>query len=87
MVGGYYNSNVEVFDSCSNKFALFKHSSANLSFENVSNITTLGNTILFFTNFNGSVLTYNVENGEWVEKMCDATKHIKCFSCAKIPQH
>ena len=50
-------------------------------------ITTLGNKILFFTKNNGSVLIYNVENGEWVEKMCDATKHIMFFSYAKIPKN
>ena len=57
----------------------------NLKNKYVSDITTLGIKILNFNNNNGLVFVYDVEKNERVEKNCDATQHIKYFSCAKIP--
>ena len=62
VVGGFANSFVEVFDSCSNKFVLLKYNFTHLRHRFVSDITTLGNRILIFNNFNGSLLIYDVEN-------------------------
>ena len=87
IISGLLNTSVEVFDSCSNKFVLLKYKSENLRPKYVSDITTFGNRIFLFNNNNGLVFVFDVEKDEWVDKVCDATEHIKYFSCAKIPKH
>ena len=85
IVGGLVSFNFEVFDSCSNKFVLLKYESTSLLYAFASYITTLGKKVIIFNNKNGSITIYDVENNELVEKICEATQHIKHFSCAKIP--
>ena len=87
IVGGLYETSIEVFDSCTNKFVFIKYNSRDLTYKYISDITTLGNRILIFKNNNGLVLVYDVEKDEWVEKVSNATAHITYFSCAKIPKH
>ena len=55
IVGGYFNTYIEVFDSCSNNFVLLKNTFRSLRHTYVSDITTLGNGILIFNNNNGYV--------------------------------
>ena len=62
IVGGFLNSNPEVFDSCSKKFALLRYNSANLRPKYISDITFYGSTILIFNNKNGSI-TLKIMNG------------------------
>ena len=86
IVGTYLSSNLEVFDFCSNKFALIKYNSTSLRNNYIFDISTFGNKILFFIDNSASVLVYDVESDEWLKKLCEATQHIEFFSCAKIPQ-
>ena len=86
IVGVYFNTYIEVFDSCSNNFVLLKNTFRSLRHTYVSDITTLGNRILIFNNNNGYEQIYDVESGEWIETICRSLQHIKFFSCAKIPK-
>ena len=86
VVGGYISDNIEVFDSSSKKFTLLQHPSLNLESYCIADVTSVGNKVVMFSNDNGSVFIYDVENDAWSEKSCEATKHTSQFSCASIPQ-
>ena len=85
VVGGLSTQTIEVFDSSSKKFALLQHPSINLRSHYILDVTSIGNKIVLFSNKDGSVFLYDVENDVWSEKSCEATKHIKYFSCARLP--
>ena len=86
VVGDLSSQTNEVFDSCSKKFALLQHPSINLRPHLTADVTSIGNKLIMFSNYYGSVFIYDVENEVWSEKSCEATKHIKYFSCASLPQ-
>ena len=54
--------------------------------ELVADVTSIGNKVVIFSDREGSVFLHDVENDVWSEKSCEATKHIKYFSCAILPQ-
>ena len=86
VVGGYINSDCEVFDSTTNKFTFLKQTTlASKSFlRRPSGVITIGSKIFVFRD-ERNVIIYDFENDEWSEKTCKATKYISYFSCAKLP--
>ena len=84
LIGGFTNQTIEVFDSSSNMFALTKHPFINLNSFFIADVTSIGNKVVIFSNGEGSVYFYDVENDVWSEKSCKATKHISYFSCASL---
>ena len=85
LVGGLLKSDIEVFDSFSYKFVLLK-CSRNLRRYLISDVTTIGNKLVLFTSLDGLVFMYDVENDIWSDKCCEATKALRFFSGAKIPE-
>ena len=85
LIGGSTNSNIEVFDLHCNQFVLPRCPN-DLRYNEISDVTSVANKIVIFSNRNGLVLYYDVENDVWSEKHCDATQNIKCFYCSKIPK-
>ena len=77
------NCHCEAFDNVSNKFVSLKHP---LSINNNKSVS-IGNKILVFKENSSSMLCYNVDKDEWSEESCEATKHLKDFSCVKIPSY
>ena len=86
IVDSLFNKTIEVFDSSSEKFALLQHPSFNLRLQSIADVTSIGNKVVIFSNGEGSVFVYDVENEVWSEKSCEATKHVEYLSCASIPQ-
>ena len=71
IIRGLFETSIEVFDSCSNKFVLLKYNSRDLRHNNFSDITTFGNKILIFNNNNGLVFVYDVDKDEWASLWCN----------------
>ena len=86
VIGGLNSHNIEVLDSSSKKFALLQLPPIYLNLYNIAAITTIGKKVVLFSNKEGSVFLYDVENDVWSAKSCKATKHIEYFFCASLPQ-
>ena len=86
VTGGYSRNNFEVFDSTTCKFTLLKlHSSGFRDYLHMPfGAITIGNKVFVFT-VNSKVISYDFENDEWSVEICEATKSLIWFSCAKIP--
>ena len=85
IIGDCFNQAIEVFDSCSNKFALLQHPPINMRNFYTAALTSIGNKVVVFSNRDGSVLFYDVEKDVWSKKSCVASKHIEYFFCATVP--
>ena len=89
LIGGFLSSNIEVFDSHCNKFALFKHVPEGFStyLSYISNVASVGNKIVFFFSIiKLCILFYDIENTEWSEIHCEALSNIDYFSLSKVPK-
>ena len=86
MIGGFNNSDCEVFDSTTNNFTFLKQTTlASKSFlRRPSGVITIGSKIFVFRD-ERNVIIYDFENDEWSEKTCEATENFLWFSCASIP--
>ena len=86
IISGYNSHTIEVFDSSSKNFTLLQLPSTNLDSYYIADVTSIGNKVVLFSNYNGSVFFYDVENDAWSEKSCEATKGIEYFSFTSLPQ-
>ena len=89
LIGGFrFNRSIEVFDSHCNQFVLLKDHPEGLSnyIFNNSNVLSIGNKIVIFSNEEGCVVIYDAEINKWEKKSCEATKNIELFSCAILPK-
>ena len=84
--GAIFDRDVEVFDSHCNKFVSIKEHPKWLDESNISDVLSIGNKIVIFSNEEGCVLIYDVDKNKWSRKSCEATKNIVHFSCSKLPK-
>ena len=80
VIGGLYRK-CEVFDSTTEKFTLLKQPMSN-DWYGLSQVITIGSKLFCLKS---NINIYDLENDEWSEKPCEATKNIELFSCARIP--
>ena len=88
-VVGELDINCEVFDSTCKQFVYIKKLPPRsfLRFEKKcpTEIVSIGSQIAVFAP-DREILFYDVDNDEWSEKSCDATKDLELFACSKVRQ-
>jgi len=87
VIGGLNKNNFEVFDSATEKFTLLKQPmfASGFYLYGLHDVITIGSKlfVLFLTYDN--IKIYDVKNDDCSEKLCEATKNIRGFSCARVP--
>ena len=73
----------EVFDSTCNKFVFLKPLPRPKKLSFLRKAFSFGSEIFLY--YNKSILVYDVENNEWLEKSCQVLEDIDGFSYAKVP--
>ena len=86
VVRGLPSINLEVFDSCFNKFVLIKNYPEIFELSYVSKVTSLGNKMVIFCSANRSVFVYDVKKDVWSKNIFVLPQQTNYFSCLKIPK-
>ena len=75
VMGGFFKNSCEVFDSTNFIFTLFKQPKLDSKFylRNPSEVITIGSKLFCLKR---NIKIYDLENDEWSEKPCEATKNI-----------
>ena len=78
VIGGYYTTNCEVFDSFSRKFTKTSSKIKGSIFEKYFNAFSIGNNIVVFQEAftDSAVYLYDVEKGKWINVKCDFSKNL-----------
>ena len=84
VIGGTFRNSCEVFDSTTKKFTLLRQPkfAPYYNLNDYTEVLIIGSKIFLYQN-NSKVITYDFENKEWSEKICEATKNIRSFSVLK----
>ena len=81
-MGGYFTrGSYEVFESISNKFVSLR---SPYSFGS-NRALSIGSKLFIFQKRKSFVLSYDVDEDEWSEEPCKATKNIHGHCCVKLP--
>ena len=88
VVGGWNTPWCEVFDSTCDEFVMLKP--LRKSFERYLiwpvEVLSIGSKLFVFSFRKEYILIYDIETGEWSEELCEMTRYLEDFCCAKLPQ-
>ena len=84
LVGGDRTKTCEVFNSTTNKFCLLKKPERLFESSSLTEVISIGTKLNIFCN-KGRVIVFDIDNDEWSEKTCEATKNLLSFSCVRLP--